>query len=109
MPIDRNQIWKTKSKLEDLYNLFRKRHNEILELLDDADCISDEDSNKFYSLLKEYESDIEQVEARFLILKSNNTRIKSLFNDTRLLKKRRLAKLESNMEYNRDYDDDLPF
>jgi hypothetical protein len=107
------KVWEVKTQLEDLYLNFEDRHNELLRLLDDIDCISPEDHEKTKSILHEYLSEIEKVKGTFLMMKSVHTKIQSTFNDTRLLKKRRLATLQSKMVNYDDDDldklDDLPF
>lgn len=112
--VDRNQIWKLKRKLEALHDELRYRHTELSEIIEDADCIPDneEDFNKFYSTLKLYESDIEKINSMIILLKSHNTNIESQYNQIKLLKKRRSVKLESNLNLDGGVDDDddlLPF
>lgn len=112
--IDKNLIWKVKLNLEKLHSELKERHNELLYVLEDSDCIPDneEDFNKFYSSLKEYESDIEKIESMLIVLKSHNTKIESLYNQVKILKKRRVTKLKSNLELVDDDDcgdDNMPF
>lgn len=113
--IDRNGIYNLRHRYEDFYEIFKRTHQELLNILEDADCIPTENFDKLYSTLKEYEGDLDKFESMFMILSSNNNKIKSLYNETRLLKKKRVATLQSNME--RVYDevdeeeifDNLPF
>lgn len=114
--IDKNQIWNVKIKLEDLHKELRYRHTELLEVMEDSDCIPDneKDFNKFYSTLKLYESEIEKIKSMIISLKSHNTNIESQYNQVKLLKKRRNVKLESKLNLDNDCDngyddDDLPF
>ena len=124
--IDRNKIFNTKIKIEHLYWLLKDRHQELLNLIEDCDCIDDEKSDDFYSILKEYESEVEKIESILISLKSQNTKIESLFSEVKLLKKKRLTKIESkiskyeNVEFNEDLivynedcdedtEEDLPF
>ena len=111
MKIDYNDIMNFKQKIEELYPYLRKAHQNILNLLEDLECIDDEKFDQYYSYIKEYEAQIENIKSDFLMLSSENKKIESCLNQTKLLKKRRLSKLQSNMNDKYDPDDPnyLPF
>jgi len=50
----RNKIWHIKNILETYYNKFQKHHQVLLNLLEDADYITEDNEEKFISILKEY-------------------------------------------------------
>lgn len=110
--MNRNDIYNLRKRYESFYYHFKKNHQELLNILEDGDCIPEENYDKLYSIIKEYEADLDKFESAFLTLSSNNNKIKSLFNETKLLKKKRVAKLTSNMNDDMDEEideDDLPF
>ena len=108
--VDYNEIIRFKQKIENLYFYFQKAHQEILDLLEDAECFDDEKIDELHSFMKEYEAKLEVLKSDFHLLNSENNKIKSCISQTKLLKKKRVAKLKSNMRLGEDDDDrDLPF
>jgi len=110
----RNQIWKIKNILENYYNKFHKHHQIILNLLEDADYITEDNQEKFISILEEYENDAEMFNKVFELFDRHERQIKILIqDDVGVLKKKRqdiLTKISSQMEkQNNDEDFDFPF
>ena len=103
MKIDYNNIVEFKKRVEILYDYFEKTHQNLLNLLEDAECIDDEKFDQYHSYLKEYDALLDTIKSKFFALESENKKIESCFSQTKLLKKRRLTKLESNMK--RKYED----
>lgn len=104
--IDYNELIYLKSNLENLYYYFKDQHNNLLNMIENSECLDDEKFDIYHSYVKEYESLISLLKSNFIQLESNNKKIESCFSQTKLLKKKRLTKLESKMDKN---DDDLPF
>lgn len=98
MEIDNNKIVKFKRELEKLYSFFEETHEDILKILEDTDCVDSEKFDEFNSRLKDYESQLELIKSDFNKLKSENKKIESCMSETRILKKRRMTKVESNMK-----------
>ena len=100
-------------EVEDLYIYFKDTHQNLLNIVDIGECLDDEKNDEYHSYVKEYEASLELLKSNFLLLKSHNKKIESCISQTRLLKKKRLKKLESNISknhYHKDEDDDgLPF
>ena len=115
MQVDYNEIIKFKKEIEKLYQYLKFSHENILKMIEDIECIDDEKFDMFHSLIKEYESKIEIIKSDFLLLNSENKKIESCLSQVKLLKKKRLTKIKSNMcdksndSYDDDEDDDLPF
>lgn len=110
----RNKIWHIKNILETYYNKFQKHHQVLLNLLEDADYITEDNEEKFISILKEYENDVEMFNRVFELFDRHERQIKMLIqDDVGVLKKKRqdiLTKIQSQMKTTKidDYDD-LPF
>jgi len=110
----RNKIWHIKNILETYYNKFQKHHQVLLNLLEDADYITEDNEEKFISILKEYEDDVEMFDRVFELFDRHERQIKMLIqDDVGVLKKKRqdiLTKIQSQMKTTKidDYDD-LPF
>jgi len=96
--INYNDIMNFKKELEELYYHFSETHKKILNFLEDAECIDDEKLDVFHSYIKEYESKIENLKSDFYQLSSEQKKLESCLSQVKLLKKRRLTKLESNMK-----------
>lgn len=118
MKIDYNELANLKSGIEELYDYLQKSHNDILKVIETAECVDDDKFDQFHSNIKEYESKIELLKSDFLSLSSENKKIQSCVSQVKLLKKKRLTKIESNirktdiddLEFTNDSDyDDLPF
>lgn len=110
--VERTEVYNLRTRYESFYFLFKEQHQQILNILENLDCISEENYDKLYSVLKEYQSDLDKFESLFLILESDANKVKSLYNPTILLKKKRVATLASRMkdESDGEYDPlDLPF
>lgn len=109
MKIDYNDIMKFKIEIENLYPYLQNAHSKILKLLEEAECLDDEKIDTFYSYIKEYESRINVIKADFLYLESENKKLESCMSQVRLLKKRRLTKIESNINSKNSSWDGDPF
>lgn len=96
--IDYNELMRFKKEIENLYLYLRKSHIDALKLIENIECIDTKNIDKYYSLIKEYEAKIELLKSDFLLLSSENKKIESLINQTKLLKKKRLTKIGSNIE-----------
>ena len=105
--IDYNELFYLKNDLEDLYFYFKDQHNNLLNMIENSECLDDEKFDIYYYHIKEYESLISLLKSNFIQLESNNKKIESCISQTKLLKKKRLVKLESKMGKNED--DYLPF
>jgi len=104
--IDYNVLMGFKKEIEKLYTYLNKAHNDTLKLIENIECVNDENIDKYYYIIKEYESKIELLKADFLLLSSENKKIESLINQTKLLKKKRLTKIESNIMVDDECDDE---
>ena len=60
--------------------------------------MDDDKKDEIFSIMKKYEADIEKIESLFHNLKSDNLELQSCYNETKLLKKARLTKLNSEMK-----------
>lgn len=118
MKADYNKLMYLNIEVEYLYGYFKDTHQNLLNIVDIAECLDDEKSDEYHSYVKEYEASLELLKSNFLLLKSHNKKIESCISQTKLLKKKRLKKLESNISKNHynnydndnDNDDDgLPF
>ena len=96
--VDYNDIMNFKKELEELYEYFENSHKKVLKLLEDAECVDDDKVDDFHSHIKEYESKLELLKSEFHQLSSEQKKLESCLNQTKLLKKRRVTKLESNMK-----------
>lgn len=96
--VDYNDIMGFKKELEQLYVHFENTHKNMLKFLEDAECIDDEKVDEFHSHIKEYESKLETLKSDFYQLSSEQKKLESCLNQTKILKKRRVTKLESNMK-----------
>ena len=96
--VNYNDIMNFKKELEELYEYFKFTHEKILKLLEDAECVDDDKVDEFHSHIKEYESKLENLKSDFYQLSSEHKKLESCLNQTKLLKKRRLTKLASNMK-----------
>jgi len=110
----RNKIWHIKNILETYYNKFQKHHQVLLNLLENADYITDDNQGKFISILEEYEDDVEMFDKVFELFDRHERQIKMLIqDDVGVLKKKRqdiLTRVQSQMKTTPNYDDDdLPF
>ena len=106
--INYNELIHFKKEIEELYIYMKKAHYDTLKLIENVECIDDENMDKYYTRIKEYESKIELLKSNFLLLSSENKKIESLINQTKLLKKKRLTKISSNMT-NEKYNDEDEF
>lgn len=113
LKIDYNKLHSLKSNFENVYYQFQNTHEELLELIENSDCVDDEKIEQYYQYLKRYERKIRELKADFSDMDLINRKIQqSCLNNVKLLKKKRLVKLQSNMKQNNDEyydDDDLPF
>lgn len=112
MKIDYNELMRLNQEFETLYSHLRDAHNEFLKIINDAECLDDEKIDIFHSYTKEYEAKIATLRSDFYSLESENKKIESCLSQTRLLKKKRVTKLESNISKNMKIEDDdldLPF
>jgi len=119
--IDYNTIVNLKNEIETIYSNFEEIHEDFVGIFNNAECFDDEKLDEYHSYLKEYQSALDILKADFFKLKSNNKKIESCISQTKLLKKKRLSRLESNLRkknkaknvygnYDPEYDpDDLPF
>lgn len=96
--INYNDIMEFKKEFEQLYVYFENTHLKILKLLEDAECIDDEKTDEFHSYIKEYESKLETLKSNFHELSSEHKKLESCLSQVKLLKKRRVTKIESNMK-----------
>jgi len=110
--IDRNKIWKIKNDLETYYTKFLNHHQLILNLLEDVEYITDDNSENFHNILKEYKKDMLMFDKVFNLFERHERQIKMLIqDDVGILKKKRqdiLTQINSKMKGYR-YDDGLPF
>lgn len=119
MKIDYNELAKLKRSIEELYTYLQRTHHDFLKVIENAECVDDDKFDQFHSSVKEYESKMELLKSEFLSLSSENKKIESCFSQVKLLKKKRLTKIESNirkvdmddLEFTNDGSDydDLPF
>lgn len=109
----RNMIWQVKNSLEENYSKFKNHHQLLLNLLEDADYITEDNQEKFISILKEYNKDMDLFDEVFDLFDRHERQIKMLIqDDVGVLKKKRqdlLTKISSQMQSQDRYDDDLPF
>ena len=108
--INYNDLMNLKENFEDIFEYFRDSHQELLNIIEDGNCFDDSKMDDFYSFLSEYESTLNLLKSDFYKLKSSNSNIRTCISQTKLLKKKRLSKIQSNMKtgsYNND--DELPF
>lgn len=112
-----NMIWQVKNSLEQNYSKFKKHHQILLNLLEDADYVTDSNQENFISILEDYEKDMDLFDEVFNLFDRHERQIKILIqDDVGVLKKKRqelLTRISSQMESrkesrNNDYDD-LPF
>lgn len=96
--VDYNDIMGFKKELEQLYVHFENTHKNMLKFLEDAECIDDDKVDEFHSHIKEYEAKLENIKSDFYQLSSEQKKLESCLNQTKILKKRRVTKLESNMK-----------
>lgn len=96
--VNYNDIMQFKKELEDVYYHFTETHKKILRFLEDAECIDDEKIDVFHSYIKEYESKLENLKSDFYQLSSENKKLESCLSQVKLLKKKRLIKIASNMK-----------
>ena len=107
--INYNQFQKVKQSIEALYQAFVETHNEYLNVAEDVECFDDEKINEIHSTLMEYDAEIDKMKASLFMMQSKNKTIRSYFNQTRLMKKARLTKIESKMNQPEVSYDGLPF
>jgi len=110
----RNKIWEIKRTLESHYSKFKNHHQLLLNLLEDTDYITNDNQEKFISILNEYEKDMDVFNDVFGLFDRHERQIKMLIqDDVGVLKKKRqdiLTKISSQMEkQNNDEDFDFPF
>jgi len=109
----RNEIWEIKNKLEKYYTKFHNHHQLLLNLLEDANYITDSNSDEFYTILDEYEKDMTIFDEVFDLFDRHERQIKILIqDDVGVLKKKRqdlLTRISSKMKHDDDDLDDLPF
>jgi uncharacterized coiled-coil DUF342 family protein len=96
--VDYNDIMNFKNEIEELYSHFQNTHQKILKILEDSECIDDDKIDSFHSYIKEYESKLETLKSDFYQLSSENKKLESCLSQVKLLKKRRVTKIESNMK-----------
>ena len=111
--IDYNKLVYLKQELEEIYIYFEEQHNNLLNMIENSECLDDEKYDIYHSNTKEYEALISLLKSNFMQLESKNKNIESCFSQTKLLKKKRLTKLDSKMnislsQYNNDVND-IPF
>ena len=104
MKIDYNDIMKFKQEIEKLYPYLQNAHAKILKTLEDVECLDDEKLDTFYSYMKEYESKLNILKSDFLLLESENKKIESCISQVKLLKKKRLTKIQSNINPKNPFD-----
>jgi len=107
--INYNHFQRVKQSIEALYLAFVETHNEYLRVIEDVECFDDEKINEIHSTLMEYDAELDKMKASLFMMQSKNKTIRSYFNQTRLMKKARLTKIESKMNKPEDDDDGLPF
>jgi hypothetical protein len=115
MKIDYNELMRLNQEFEELFEYLKNAHNQLLRLINDAECLDDEKIDDCHTYIKEYEAKISLLKSNFYSLESENKKIESCLSQTRLLKKKRITKLESNISKNIKVEDDdidmsdLPF
>ena len=107
MNIDYNEIMALKKQIEELYPFLKQTHQNLLNLLENLDCYDDEKIDTIHSYVKEYESTISLLKSDFLKVNSENKKIESCLSQVKLLKKKRLTKLESNILRQKEVDNDF--
>jgi len=103
--VDYNELMNFKKEIEELYTFFISIHGKILKLIEDAECVDDDKVEEFYSYTKLYESKIESLKSDFYELSSEHKKLESCLNQTKLLKKRRVTKLESQMKNKNNFEE----
>lgn len=103
--VDYNELMNFKKEIEELYTFFISTHGKILKLIEDAECVDDDKVEEFYSYTKLYESKIESLKSDFYELSSEHKKLESCLNQTKLLKKRRVTKLESQMKNKNNFEE----
>ena len=110
--INYNHLHEVKEHIENMFYNLQEAHQDIIDIIEDADCLDGEKYDEVYSTIKEYEAEIEQIKANFMTLKSKNKKLQSCLSQTRMMKKLRVTKLESQIyqKHKDEIDDaDLPF
>jgi len=109
MNVDYNDVIKFKKEIEELYVYLKRTHENILNIIEDIECIDDDKFDTYYSYIKGYESKLDILKSDFFLLESENKKIKSCISQIKLLKKKRLTKINSNIiienDINAGFDD----
>lgn len=109
--IDYNKMMELNSYFETIYLILKNSHQELLKIIENGDCFDSEKKDQLFSYIKEYEAKIIELKSDIFSIDAENKKIQSCLSETRLLKKKRLTKLESNMSKRMEEIDplDLPF
>jgi len=89
-----DELLNLKKKIEEFSPTLTETYNNINKIIENLDCLDTEKFDQIMSLLKEYSADIEKIKTDFLLLKITHTRMESCLNETKILKKKRLFRLE---------------
>jgi uncharacterized coiled-coil DUF342 family protein len=102
MKVDYNELMQLNQEFDTLYSYLKNSHNNLLKIINEAECLDDEKIDIFHSYIKEYEAKLATLKSDFYSLVSENKKIESCLSQTRLLKKKRMTKLESRISKNSD-------
>ena len=109
MKIDYNDLMGLNLEFEQLYAHLRNAHNQLLKLINEVECLDNEKIDIYHTHIKEYEAKIAILKSDFFSLESENKKIESCLSQTRLLKKKRITKLESNISKKMKIDEEMEF
>ena len=107
-----DELIKVRQKVEDFSPLLIETYDDINKIVQNLDCLDVDKFDQIMSLIKEYDADVEKIKNDLNLLKITHTRMKACLSETRLLKKKRLFKLERNKKITEENDEDyfdLPF
>lgn len=103
-----DELLNLKKKIEEFSPTLLETYNNINKIIENLDCLDTDKFDQIMSLLKEYSADIEKIKTDFLLLKITHTRMEACLNETKILKKKRLFRLEkvkNNREAQQEIDE----
>lgn len=102
-----DELLNLKTKIEEFSPTLIESYDNINKIIENLDCLDTDKFDQIMSLIKEYIADIEKIRTDFILLKITHTRMEACMNETKILKKKRLFRLEKvkNNKQTQEIDD----